>query len=100
MTALNRRRFLRSAAVAALGCSLIPSVAKSAPTTIGKQPAQYPEKVIEKTQWGPPYCRRNLFDVEFVSLTAGGSRIRTTGSCANFASMWAHRGPCQRLPPV
>jgi len=54
MTAIDRRRVLSGAAVAALGCTLIPSVTQSAPLTIGKGLAGNAEGLVEKTQWGPP----------------------------------------------
>ena len=54
MTAIDRRRFLRGAAVAALGCTLMASITESAPLTLGKGLAANAEGLTEKTQWGPP----------------------------------------------
>jgi len=53
MTAMNRRSLLRGVATAVIGCTLIPSVAESAPT-IGNEPAgplKNNKNNIEKTRF-------------------------------------------------
>jgi hypothetical protein len=58
MTAIDRRSFLGTAAVAAVGLALMPSAAKSAPLTLGKSLERNAEGLIEKTQVSPSRRRR------------------------------------------
>ncbi len=54
MTAIDRRSVLGTAAIATIGLALMPSAAKSAPLTIGKDVRRNAEGLIENTQVPPP----------------------------------------------